>query len=519
MALVELIQNRAVLKKDSLFIGASIAVILLTALIHLNVPIATNVSWLLVIGAKLIGGEHLYTDIIEINPPASVFLYLPAAWLEHCFGVRAEFLVLIAVVALTVASIAFSGRILASRGLIRERTVWLLAGLIAFGLITGDSFAEREHIAVVMLLPLLALATVRMRPDATATLTEAILAGVAAGVAISIKPHFAAAVALPQLYSASRIRFLGSIFCVENYIMTAVFCSYVISVFLFFPEFFSNIFPLAREVYLQVRLSSLVLIFKLIPFIIITTFYFFSTYRVVARRPLLDIYKVLLCSSAGFAIAYLVQGKIWEYHYFPAVALCVFAVLDDILNKFVTLRAQGVAPGRCDLAHLVAMTWLLLLAAVRFFPASPVTGKLDQTIAKSFAHPRILAIGGDLAISHPLTREVDGHWTGRLASQFISEYVRSLLKTHPDMDARTRESLENRAREDRSILIEDLRKGAPDVLLIDTRALFVDWIAWVKEDPELLKLLCSYERVDHSSAVALYRRRPASDQALECVFP
>jgi hypothetical protein len=44
----------------------------------------SDVSWEITLSEKILDGQRLYTDLIEINPPASTFLYLPAVpWRGH----------------------------------------------------------------------------------------------------------------------------------------------------------------------------------------------------------------------------------------------------------------------------------------------------------------------------------------------------------------------------------------------------------------------------------------------------
>ena len=44
----------------------------------------TDVSWEITLSEKILDGQRLYTDLIELNPPASTFLYLPAVALARC---------------------------------------------------------------------------------------------------------------------------------------------------------------------------------------------------------------------------------------------------------------------------------------------------------------------------------------------------------------------------------------------------------------------------------------------------
>jgi hypothetical protein len=53
----------------------------------------SDVSWEITLSEKILDGQRLYTDLIEINPPASTFLYLPAVALARAFGLTPEIVV------------------------------------------------------------------------------------------------------------------------------------------------------------------------------------------------------------------------------------------------------------------------------------------------------------------------------------------------------------------------------------------------------------------------------------------
>ncbi|MFX8692453.1 hypothetical protein ABTM44_18170, partial [Acinetobacter baumannii] len=81
-------------------------------------------------------------------------------------------------------------------------------------------FAEREHIAVTLLLPALALAVGRAneyRPGPILRITLGLLSG----LVVSIKPHFGLAILLPYLYLALRLRSWRILFALENLIASA----------------------------------------------------------------------------------------------------------------------------------------------------------------------------------------------------------------------------------------------------------------------------------------------------------
>src|SRR5688572_29051763 len=45
------------------------------------VPVNVDVSWLLVVCGRLLDGAQLNVDMIEVNPPFSIWLYMPYALL------------------------------------------------------------------------------------------------------------------------------------------------------------------------------------------------------------------------------------------------------------------------------------------------------------------------------------------------------------------------------------------------------------------------------------------------------
>src|SRR5436305_4316156 len=53
---------------------------------HVN----TDNSWLITLCERVLNGATPYVDFIEVNPPASILLYLPWVALARAIGVRPE---------------------------------------------------------------------------------------------------------------------------------------------------------------------------------------------------------------------------------------------------------------------------------------------------------------------------------------------------------------------------------------------------------------------------------------------
>jgi len=179
---------------------------------RLALPTNGDVSWLVTLCEQVLDGRRLYVDIFEANPPASMLLYLPLVKLAQAIGVRPEPVIATAVLA------AACGSILICLGVLRRLQPeaiqrWRLAAGLAFVLLVlpaGD-FAEREHIAILLMAPFICLCVARGLGE-DPPLVLALVAGLALGLAGDIKPHFALVALPPLLWAAWRRRSVRSLF-------------------------------------------------------------------------------------------------------------------------------------------------------------------------------------------------------------------------------------------------------------------------------------------------------------------
>ena len=167
-----------------------------------------DVSWLITVDEKWLDGATPYRDIIEINPPASLMLYWPAVALARVLGVAPEFTVAAFGFLSIAAGLGLAAAILGRAGLIdRLGALGASVALVAFAVLPGQSFDERDHLAAVYGLPFLAVAAARAaRAPVDARL--ALLAGLGAGLMAAIKPPYAlvAIVLLPYLVRRAGVR-------------------------------------------------------------------------------------------------------------------------------------------------------------------------------------------------------------------------------------------------------------------------------------------------------------------------
>ena len=161
----------------------------------------TDTSWLITVCERVLAGENLYVDIFETNPPFSVWLYMPPVALAGFLGVAPEILVHAWTYLAAMVGLGFAG-VIVRRARFPEETALLALSPVFYALLVimpGNAFSQREHIAMALFLPLLALTACRARGKASdPSVGMAVLAGLCGSVLVLVKPYYALMVLPPD---------------------------------------------------------------------------------------------------------------------------------------------------------------------------------------------------------------------------------------------------------------------------------------------------------------------------------
>jgi hypothetical protein len=446
----------------------------------------TDVSWGLTMAEKWLDGARLYVDLIEVNPPATVYLYVAPVVLGRAVGLAPEIVATALVFVAVGLSLWLSIRILRKGGVIHADQQWPLATIVAAALVIlpGQNLGEREHIALILFLPWLSVAAVRAG-GAAPDLVTILIVGAAAGLVAIIKPHFAAAIVLTAATAAWSARAWRPLFASENWLAAALLASYAGFVALVYPEFFSDMMPLLTAVYIPVKASfAKVLIFFATPIWLATLGLIICLKgRAALRAP----FSLLLAASAGFSVSFYVQQKVWSYHSYPMLALALIALAIAFIDRWHRAANHDVRLARLATAVLGAVlagtTYLWMNFAID-------CSALAAPIRALKPHPRMLAITADIAFGHPLVRQVGGTWVSRVSAQWISAGV-LLRRQNEKLDPATDARLETYVQRDRAWLAEDIARNRPDVIVVQPMTRF-DWLSWARSDPALAAALAAY---------------------------
>jgi hypothetical protein len=465
-----------------------------------------DVSWGLTMAEKWFDGGRLYVDIIEVNPPATLYLYIVPVVLERLTGLSAEIFVNILVLSVAALSLWLAARVLLAAGLIGPEQGWTLAAWTAalMTILPARAFAEREHIALIAMLPLLAVAWLRAERKVP-HLLAAVLAGIGGGTTAIIKPYFAAAIVLSSVATAWSARSWRVLFALENCIAAAMLAAYLAFVWLAYPVYVSDMLPLLAAVYIPVKEPLAVfLLHAALPLWTLLVLVIWWLARRAALRPPISL---ALAASAGFGAAYFVQQKGWSNHAYPMLALALLAFGYALLARPGERAAQRIG-GIAGLA----------VAGITFYWMGIVDDRtpLAAAIRAISPHARVLAISPDLMVGHPAVRSAGGIWVSRVSALWITQGVlmaRARDRAHDrahdradgGLDPAAAARLDAYANRDRTMLSEDIGRNRPDVILAEREPGY-DWLAWARSDPLLARDLEPY-RLDRTIGDIVVLRR------------
>jgi hypothetical protein len=309
---------------------------------------------------RILAGGLAHVDAIDTNPPLIMYLSAVPTAIAHAIGGHPVPVFLVVVWLLTVVSTFASRQLLlgavAPREAIHAHLLGVSAALASCAVLLRTEYGQREHLFVVGVLPYLIVRFRRWELIPTPR-AAAITAGIAAGVATSIKPQLAMIVLAPEIYWLISRRAFRPLLCEESVAAVASAAAYLAH-FLVWSEvgkaFFGRWLPMVMEGYgaYNGTFESILLwhyaewqpvAVAILPF------------AVRARRPDLAwrMTQPLAVAIVASAAVYVLQHKGWTYHAVPILMLAytlaglVVAQLLSPPNDGEPDRAlTGVVPAR-----------------------------------------------------------------------------------------------------------------------------------------------------------------------------
>ena len=476
---------------------AIVAVFVAAILLRQVLPFNVDVSWWLIVSERMLDGQRLYVDILETNPPMAGSVYFLAVALARALHLRPEVVTDALILGLVAASLALTWRILRFSSLRDSAAgapaVWAAALLT---ILPMYDFGQREHLALVVLLPALAVYILRANGESVAP-SAMLIAGLGAATTMNFKPYFVFAVGFCILTAAAQARDWRVLFAPENWIAAVLVVIHGICIVVFYPEYFTLIYPLVRDVYLLLKAPLLAILLTSATALWLVAIMVALALQRRRRKPD-SASLVMMAGSLGFAVSFFVQGKGWGYHAYPMVALGLLAA-----GWAISAGDDERAGSRRLRAGAMFVVALIFANACLWFNASVDMRQVQDQVSQLGPRPNILVLSAAAVIGHPMVRELEGTWVSRQEALWVREIVRR-ARMDGTIDSATAARLAGYVARERAGIVEDFRKRPPDVVVIDNQD--SDWGNWAAADPELSALLKPYVSVKSINGIEILRR-------------
>lgn len=403
---------------------ATLTLVLTTASLS---PLKDDVAWLLYVTRKWLGGQRLYEDLVEVNPPLIIWLYaLPtamASWLDMPSKLIANPFF----AALMLGSAWWSAELLHGRADIFARRIPAVCAIATMLLVLpGVEFGQREHLMLAAILPYLVLYARELDGEREPR-AGAIMAGALAGFGCALKPSYAGAFVLLELIGVLRGHRILRIAPIAAVVAVAL---YVGAVLVLLPAFLQSAVPLALALYggtdtpfWQILLESRRLLFGQA----VTVMLCWSTRDMLSQRSPFLRHLLLALTAFGVAatVVFVLQGKDWFYHRLPATGATVLALL---LWVAIVATWRGFPWRRLLVAMPLAMLALLDFGVANYQRMQPwiesavepnlsTEVKLERLVKRENAKTYI-AFSEWIALGFPVVNDTGVTWASRFDSMW-----------------------------------------------------------------------------------------------------
>lgn len=482
-----------------------------------------DTGFLLDAAARMLAGQRLYVDVVEINPPLIVALNLPAVIAARLLGIsaivayRAE--VVVVVLALVLAARPLLRRLLPEQAVTRAG----LSAVAAFALfpLTGQDFGEREHLVLALLLPYLLLAALRAE-RAPVGPRQAAAIGLLAGVASALKPHFVVLWLAVEGWLAFARRVRSWPLAPETLATAMFLVAYAVAVVLFAPAYLRLIALLAGP-YSRFLYDPFLHLLVTGPGVPLAAFALlaWAVLRRYARHATL--WDLAALATVACVVAGAAQQKGLRYHFYPSFALATMvlalAALDVRRPEELARRLYHLAAGLALLGTLAVVgvqNAVQAFGLARDSEADQLRELIGLVRSRAAGEP-VFVFSYHIGSAYPLINYSGARSASRFPQLWIlaADYLDALhrpgpLEYHVPAEMSPSERYLNQA------VREDLEAGRPRLLIVYRAARDrpsngyrrLDYVAYFSRDPRIARVFTHYERVARTGDYDVFERVP-----------
>ena len=439
-----------------------------------------DVAWFLDVAGRLLDGQRLYVDVIDLNPPLIVYLSTIPVAAARALGTSEVLMMHVFVLISAAASVALTARALGRLDICRDRprrAVAMLSLVYVMTVLPGGDLGQREHLLVMWLTPWIAVTAARSAGTRT-SVTLALTAGALAGVGLSLKPHLTLGPALALAWTARRGGW-RAVRTPENAALAAALTAYAAHFFLLPGDVVAgmlDVFGDARATYSGYDRSASALLFD--PLVMECALLGGAALLLPQRGDARTLGVVLGWVWVGALAAALWQQKGWSYHLLPAATAG---------RLIMAIAAIGVLRHRARVWSIAAAAVITAIIGLELTErrgsgvdwSKPRREWLDHSadVARLAAGGPVLVLDTDIAPHYPALVHAGLRSTSRFGCLWQ-------LPGLADAPATDRRPIEQRLR---SAVNQDIQLRPPELVIIARAPVLqmgaeFDLEAWLRRD-------------------------------------
>jgi hypothetical protein len=485
----------------------------LWSICYLFPPLNHDAAAILQFADRMLGGERLYVDLIDFNPPITFWLDLPAVFAAHVLGLETPIALVVYFLILFALILGFAqlliGRLLAAEA---EREVLMPAILFCALVYPGHSFAQREHLLFTLAIPYAVIAVPRSTGQATARLPT-LIAALLIAFAVCMKPHFGALPLAVELYVLWCIGLRKYLVSITPWVIAATGAIYLAAVFRLAPEYVSAMLPLVTRYYAEEGPSLLDLVTGdqvpalLAAIVVLGGIAFLNRDMVLGR--------ILTLLTIGATVAGMLQDKGWDYHFLAARSFAIVLFTVTVASLADRMIARKGALVSAIMAGLFVLSGVLSppFQTQRAFAASPA-GRLLPIIREHAQGKPVLWLTTSIYPQFPVL-----DYTGsKLAMPFMSLWLLpALYKTAAAVDGHFVFTEPAAMSPAESLVFNSVADGLTKLkpaLIVVTRSsddhgfggVEFDYLGYFQRNPEFAAEFAHYTKLTTLSGWTIYQR-------------
>ncbi len=512
---------RAAAEQRGLYVALLAGIAALGLAAEFIAPPGADNAYLLYTAGRVLDGAKLYVDIVEINPPLIVAFNFPPVLLARLTGLSDLVVFRLGVGLLLMGSIFLAQPALRRicGGAAGRRALSLVLAFALF-VLPAETFGEREHLMLALILPYLLTIVARVMGESI-PVRYAHAVGILAGFGFALKPHFALVWIVLEVWFAVRNRKL--VVRPEAGWVVALLVGYAAAVLLLTPEYLEVIRRFG-SLYLSFFRASLLktLLFgerSRLPLLAVLAFL-----ALRHRCPNRDLLTGLALATLGLLAVATIQQKGWGYHFYPAsavglvllgsVAVTTERPLGSLPRRLYGAVAVGVMVAVMSSAVLVS-AWRLADPRGPKVEPHPRYWELENLVRRRAQGRPILVLSWAMGSAWPLTYATGAKWSMRFPSLWTlwALYANQFGQLGPIQfhSPATESDAERFVRE---AVAQDIERFEPRLLIVfaaapdspESQVSRLDYLAYFGRDPRIASQLEYYRYLQTIGAHDVYVR-------------